>query len=122
MARAKKRVLIVEDERPLAEALKTKLLSAGFAVVVAGDGRVGVQKIEEQKFDIVLLDLIMPGLDGVGFLKAIKQKGVHVPVIVLTNLDQDSGMFNLDFENVKDYLVKSDYSITKIIDKINNFL
>jgi DNA-binding response OmpR family regulator len=84
-----KKILIVEDERPLAHALELKLKSAGFDIVLAGNGQEALDQIKEGHFDVMLLDLMMPELDGFQVLQQI-QNDANKPgaVFVLSNLSQ----------------------------------
>jgi len=84
-----KKILVAEDERPMANALELKLKKEGFDVKVAYNGEEAVNFIVENKFDLVLLDLIMPKKDGFTVLKEIQDKGISVPIIITSNLSQE---------------------------------
>lgn len=89
MASETRRVLVVEDTVSNLKMLEAKLLGERFAVEIASDGSEALRKIEEQPFDIVVLDVMMPGVDGFEVCRRIKrQRGRPVmPVIMLTALD-----------------------------------
>jgi OmpR family response regulator RpaB len=89
MADSKKTILIAEDEKPMALILERKLKLSGFEVVVVHDGEKALEKIDGGEVDLVLLDLIMPKLNGFGVLEAMRAKKLKIPVIVLSNLSQD---------------------------------
>jgi len=83
-----KKILIVEDDKFLRELIVKKLSSEGYEVPEAVNGEEGVKKIEEEKPDLVLLDLILPGMDGFEVLTQIKKNSelAQIPVIILSNL------------------------------------
>ncbi len=81
------RILIVEDERALAEQLRLALIERGYAVDHAGNGQDGLHLGREESFDAVILDLGLPGLDGLSVLKAWRKAGKTMPVIILTARD-----------------------------------
>jgi len=83
-----KRILIVEDEEPLAEALKYSLGKEGYGAEVALDGQKGLVLFEHQDFDLVVLDLMLPGIDGFEVCKRIRQSSA-VPILILTAKDSD---------------------------------
>ncbi len=84
-----KKILIIEDERPMARALELKLTHAGFETTSAPNGEKGIELIGEQTFSLILLDLIMPKMDGFKVLETLKEKKIKTPVMVLTNLSQE---------------------------------
>lgn len=112
-----KKVLIVEDERPLAHALELKFSHEGYETVIATDGAEALKIANATKFSAILLDLIMPNLDGFTFMEQLKKKS---PIIVLSNLGQDE-----DKERAKElgaigYFVKSNTPITDIIKAVKS--
>lgn len=115
------RILIVEDERPLAHALELKLKAAGFDVEVATDGMAGVQKTKDSKFDLVFLDLIMPKMDGFKALEEMKA-GHEVKVIVLSNLGQDEDIQKAKKLGASDYFVKADTPLATIVERAHKIL
>lgn len=116
-----KKILIMEDERPLVKALEFKLKAAGFDVAVAYDGEEGLQKVSAESCDLVLLDLIMPKKDGFAVLEEMKAKGIKCPVIALTNLSQKEDLEKVKSFGVNEYLVKSDTSLSEVVEKIRSF-
>jgi two-component system copper resistance phosphate regulon response regulator CusR len=100
------RVLVVEDERKVADALQAGLEAECYDVVVERTGEAGYFRTTTEAFDLVLLDLGLPGRDGLDVLAAIRQRGVKVPVIVLTARDAvHDRVLGLD-AGADDYLVK----------------
>jgi DNA-binding response OmpR family regulator len=101
------RVLVVEDEVRLAENVARSLReSAGYAVDVAADGQEGLFLAESNAYDVVLLDLMLPKLDGMDLLGRIRQSGQHTPVLVLTARDDKESVIALLNAGADDYLTK----------------
>ena len=121
---AKKKVLIVEDDKFLSKALKDKLTRENFDVVTAFNGQSALDELARGTFDIILLDLIMPVMDGFDALKQIKANKAtkNIPVIVLSNLGQDTDMVRVTQMGVVDYFVKADTPITDIVGQIEKHL
>ncbi|OGE84547.1 MAG: hypothetical protein A3B23_03000 [Candidatus Colwellbacteria bacterium RIFCSPLOWO2_01_FULL_48_10] len=114
-----KKILVVDDEKPMTRALEIKLKLSGFDVRVAYNGEEALKFLESEKFDLVLLDLIMPKLDGFGVLSAMKTKDIRVPVVVASNLGQEEDIARAKAMGAIDYFVKSDTSITEIVVRVN---
>lgn len=112
-----KTILIVEDERPLAHALELKFTHEGYTVQIATDGQEALKAANEKDFDAILLDLIMPNLDGFAFLEQMEKK---TPVIILSNLGQDEDKDRAKDLGAVDYFVKSNTPITKIIERVQS--
>src|SRR2546428_1194320 len=101
------RVLIIEDEPRLAENIARSLReSAGYAVDIAPDGDEGLFLAESNAYDVVLLDLMLPHLDGMQLLTRIRQSGQHTPVLVLTARDDKESVVALLNAGADDYLTK----------------
>ena len=118
------KILVVEDEEILLTALSEELKQEGFNVLGAKDGVEGVEKAVAEKPDLILLDLVMPRLDGIGALKQLKENTVtkDIPVVILTNLsDYDKISDALSF-GAMDYLVKANYRLEELINKIKTVL
>lgn len=120
-ARSKK-IMLIEDDEILRDLCATKLKKENYEVITAIDGQTGLQKIEEEKPMIVLLDIILPGMDGFEVLKEIRaSKNATVaktPVILLTNLGQESDIKKGETLGAEDYIVKANSTTEEIIDKI----
>ena len=106
MADGNKKILVVDDEQQLALAVKIRLQSVGYQVVTAGDGRQGLDMIEREKPDLILLDVLMPVMDGYSCLRELNTKYGRgtIPVIVLTARDRMKDLFEL--EGIEDYVIK----------------
>ncbi len=116
-------VLVIEDDRFLVKAYEAKMKGEGFCVDVARDGEEGIAKIEKKKPDIVLLDLIMPKMDGFDVLEEMKKHKDwrKIPVLILTNLGQEDDRKRGLALGAKDYIVKADYSLAQIVELIKKY-
>lgn len=114
------KILIVEDDKFLRELMVRKLSQENFQITEAIDGEEGVKKIKEVIPDMVLLDLILPGIDGFEVLAKIKEDSTtaSVPVIILSNLGQREDVERGMKLGAIDYLVKAHFTPNEIIDKI----
>lgn len=112
------RTLVIEDDRVLATALAASLAGAGFTVDRAENGIEGMKKIRDNPPDVVLLDLIMPVMDGFEVLAACAQEphGAKFPIIVLTNLSSDQDKEKAEAMGAKAFLVKSNVSLGNIVE------
>ena len=105
MAPAKK-ILIVDDEEQLALAVKIRLQSKGYQVLTAPDGRQALELITQQQPDLLILDILMPVMDGYSCLREINRRfgRGRIPVIILTARDRMKDLFEL--EGIEDYVIK----------------
>ena len=100
------RILVVEDERKIAEALKNGLETEGYQVTLALSGEEGYFCLTTEEFDLMLLDLMLPGRDGIEILQSIRKKGIATPILLLTGRDTiEDRVLGLD-SGADDYLVK----------------
>ena len=119
-----KTILIVEDDKFLRELIAQKLTKEGYPLSEAIDGEEGIKKIKEEKPSLVLLDLILPGIDGFEVLSQMKEDPSvsSIPVIILSNLGQkEDGEKGLKLGAV-DYLIKAHFTPGEIIEKIKAVL
>lgn len=116
-----KTILIVEDEPSMRRALASKLERAGYAVRAAGDGEEAVAALEAERPDLVLLDLIMPKMDGISVLRRMKSDAAMrgVAVIILTNLSSGDKVAEAMQLGTYDFLVKANYSLDDILKKVS---
>ena len=121
-----KKILIIEDDRFLRELISQKLIKEDFDVSVAVDGEEGIKKIKEEKPDLVLLDLILPGIDGFEVLsrakKDLDEKVNKIPIIILSNLGQKEDVKKGTELGAVGYLVKAHFTPGEIIEKIRVIL
>ena len=118
------KILVVEDEEILRTALAEELKQENFEVVTAKDGQDGVEKATAEKPDLILLDLVMPRLDGLGALKELKAKDdtKEIPVVILTNLSDYDKVSDALSLGAMDYLVKANYRLEELVNKIKTVL
>lgn len=119
-----KKILIIEDETFIADLYARELNKAGFQVEVANDGTTGLSDLEQNQYDLLLLDIMLPGINGLQVLKEWKMKNLisPMPVLLLTNLGQDEVIkeaFNL---GAAGYLIKAAYTPAQIVTEVQNAL
>lgn len=113
-----KSVLIVEDEKPLAHALQLKLEHEGYKVTLASNGQECVQLVGGQHFDVLLLDLIMPIMDGFQVLEQLRQMPQQPAVFVLSNLSQHEDEERVLALGARKFFIKSDTPLTTIVAEV----
>lgn len=119
-----KKILIVEDDPDLLKILADKFTNEGFVVATARDGEEGLVEISHNQPDAVLLDVIMPRMDGITMLKKLRAEPSHkdIPVLILTNLaDSDAVVTSLE-HGAFDYLIKTDWHLSEVVNKVKNRL
>ncbi len=123
-AQNKTKVLIVEDDEFLINIYSTKFEGEGYEVFVAENGETGLGKAFKENPDIILLDILMPKLNGFDFLKEIKTKKEfsQIPIILLTNLNQNRDIEKGLSMGADDYLVKAHFMPSEIVEKVENLL
>lgn len=124
MSDKKKTVLLIEDDEFLAELYATKLNLEGFDVIAAADGKKGLKLALEKRPDVVLLDIILPKMDGFEVLKNLRADAVAktIPVILLTNLSQkDEVKRGLEL-GAADYLIKAHFMPSEVVKKIKTLV
>lgn len=120
----KKTILVAEDEQAMLKTLAQKIENAGYNVLQASDGEEAINLAMEHQPNLVLLDILMPKMDGLSTMKKIREDeswGKYVPIILLTNLSDSASMEEAARLNV-DFLVKTDWRLEDIITLINNKL
>ena len=120
----KTKVLIAEDDKFLSKLLEKKLGMEGYSVMIAYDGKESLEMCKKDPPDIILLDLIVPNMNGFEFLDAIKKdsKLKSIPVIIFSNLGQDDDVKKGLAAGAKDYVIKANISINDIVAKIEKYL
>ena len=119
-----KKILIIEDDKFLRDLIARKLISEGFDISEAVDGEEGIKKITEEKPDLVLLDLILPSIDGFEVLSRMKGNPscASIPVIILSNLGQKEEVEKgLELGATK-YLIKAHYIPSEVVEEIKKLL
>ena len=120
-----KKILMVEDESDIREAVQASLRSHGYVVIAAADGEEGLRKVRSEKPDLVLLDIIMPKVDGWQVLKAIRGDEDaairELPVVMLTANRETSSLIESQSQKATDYLMKP-FDIEKLLRFINRYI
>lgn len=121
---AKKKIVIVEDEEILLELLRNKLEAAGFSVDVARDGITGLELIKTAHPDLVLLDMMLPGLNGFEILEKMKEVGLlpELPVLIISNSGQPIETERAVELGVRDYLIKVNFDPQEVLVRVNALL
>lgn len=117
-----KKILIVEDEKPMANALVSKLSSVGFETVLVHDGAIAVSTLQESKFDLIILDLVLPGKNGFTILAELKKLEVTTPVIISSNLTNEEDIRRAKELGARDYFIKSDTTLAEIVEKVKQVI
>jgi len=118
------KVLVVEDEIQIAKMYQFKLEASGFDVQCAFNGINGLKAATKFKPDLIMLDLMMPLMDGAEMLKKLRSKkwGASIKVIMLTNISRDEAPQELGLLNVERYIVKAHYTPSQVVDIVNDVL
>ena len=117
----KKRILITEDHRPLAKALALKLKKSGFEPIIANDGLEALKDLKYHSYNLMILDLILPKMDGFTVLEKMKKRHIDLPVLISTNLSQAEDEKKVrEYKSVKGYFIKSDVSLLELIQEVKN--
>ncbi len=113
-------ILVIDDEALIAKALSAKLQKEGFVVLVAKDGAEGLEMALDKHPDLILLDLILPIMDGMTILNQLRADswGKSVPIIILTNLSKAETVVEGKKKGVTDYLVKTDWKLEEVVQKV----
>lgn len=117
-------ILIIEDDKYLNDLLCKKFEGEGFNAIAAIDAEQGLQSLKSNKPDLILLDLLLPGMHGFEFLETIKKDSStkDVPVIIISNLGQKEDIDKGLAMGADDYLVKAGVTLDEILLKVNNLL
>ena len=118
-----KKILVIEDEATISLSLSENLIEAGFEVIESTDGIDGLAKALSIHPDLILLDILMPKMDGLTMLEKLRRDawGKTVPVMILTNLN-DATNVAAAIDSVNEYLVKVDWKVEDIIKRIKEKL
>lgn len=117
-------IAVIEDDQAIASMYKLKLENSGFKVAVAHNGYQGLEVIEQSRPDLLLLDIMMPEMNGDEMLEKLREHdwAANIRVIVLTNLSKDEAPHTLRFLNVDRYVVKAHHTPSQIIEIVREVL
>ena len=115
-----KKILIIEDEEIILNLLKKKLIKEGFAVFAARDGREGLKMMEEKKPDLILLDIVMPELNGIEVMEEMQKTPnlKSIPIIIVSNSGQPVEIERAQKLGARDWLIKTEFDPQEVIDKV----
>jgi len=118
------KILIIEDEAAVARMYEKIFMYAGFSIEIAGDGEEGLAKVKTSNPDLILLDIMMPKMDGLKVLEFLKKDETtkNIPVIVLTNLGNDAVVTEAFRLGATGYIFKSEMSNDKIVEEVKQYL
>lgn len=121
---AKANLLLIEDDVTLVKMYERKFKSDGYDVAIAYDGLEGLEKATKESHDLIVLDLMLPKLDGISVFKKIRSQAgtFKTPVLLLTNFDQEDAVFECFKLGAVDYLLKSEVTPQEVVAKIENLL
>lgn len=119
-----KKILVIDDDQFFAKTLEAALPKEKYSLVAAEDGEVGLQMLKDEKPNLVVLDLMMPKLDGASFLKKIQESDEYpkVPVLVSSNLSSVKKISDVMAMGAVGYVIKSDESLESIVQDIERVL
>lgn len=120
----KKKILLVEDDVFILELLADKLIKSGFEVSIAKNGEECMNVVKSLKPDVVLLDILLPKIDGFEILRQMKasQDLSNIPILIISNLGQKEEIQKARDLGANDYIIKANFTTSEIIHKINNIL
>lgn len=119
-----KKLLIVEDNESLSNVISDTFKDEGFDVKIAADGESGLEEAKTWQPDAILLDILMPKMDGIEMVKQLRQSegGAEILVVALTNSDSSEHVLELMNLGVTDYLTKSDWELNDLVNKVKQRL
>jgi len=119
-----KKIIIIEDEQILLNLLKERLTEEGYEVITAIDGQEGLEKIKQKKPDLILLDIVMPKMDGFEVMEALNKDEnlAKIPVIIISNSGQPVELDRAKKLGAKDWLIKTEFDAKEVVNKVNKQL
>lgn len=118
------KIIIIEDDPTISQMYRMKFESEGFDVRMAKNGLIGIDMVDKFDPDIVLLDIQMPELDGLGALKGIRALDKHkaTPIIILTNLGEEEAPAEMRTLGIDSYIVKANYTPRQVVAHVKKTL
>lgn len=119
-----KKVLVVEDEQLIGDLLQRKLREEGYYALVARDGETGLKQVREEKPDIVLLDIVLPRLNGFEVLSEMRKDEAlrKIPVIIISNSGQPTEIEKAKEAGVRDWLIKTEFDPQEVLEKVQRHI
>lgn len=119
-----KKILIVDDDPFILDMYILKFKEQGFDVETARDGKVGLDRAESYQPNVLLLDIVMPVMDGFGVLSELKKRGTthHMKIILLSNLGQKSDVQRGMELGANDYIIKAHLTPSEVVEKVRDLL
>lgn len=120
----KKKILLIEDDAFISQMYSTKFRQTEYEFLVAKDGKEGLEIAKQQQPNVILLDVILPEVDGFEILRQIKEDPAlqGIPVILLTNLGQEENVQKGKELGAVDYIIKAHFTPQEVVEKVNNLL
>ncbi len=120
MPKSKKKILIVEDDKTLSQMMNDKFSLEGFDIELAMDGEEALEKVKNNQYDMVLLDILMPKMHGIEVLVNMRKedKTFKTPVIILTALDSAERELQAHKLGAIEYFVKSKYTLDDVVKRV----
>lgn len=118
------KILLVEDEPSIRDLYSRQLMKSGYNVTVAADGTQGIEALTKDTFDLLLLDIMLPGMNGLQILREFKTKSPNSPmkIVLLTNLGQDTVIKEGFTLGANAYLIKASYTPDQVVNEVKNIL
>ena len=118
-----KKILIVEDEKMLGEMYRDKFIEAGFEVLWVGSAEEGIEAVPKMMPDLILLDILLPRANGIGFMGWLKKEKdfSSIPVVAFSNYDDPKTKKEAAELGIKEYLIKTNHTPQQIVDKIKTY-
>ena len=119
-----KNVLLIDDENETAQVFKTGLVAAGFSVVLAGNGQSALDAVKNNKFDVILIDQMMPDMSGIDVLKTLKanEETKNIPMAMLTNFGHDEMVKEALNLGANDYILKYQVAPNDLVAKVKTLV
>lgn len=121
MNQTNKKILVVEDDKDFLWVLRQSLEDEGLSVVSAENGEDGLSLAKNERPDLIIIDIMLPGMDGITMARKIKEGGIESPMIFLTNVkDPEQISRALEATGETDYIIKSDMRVEAVVERIKN--
>lgn len=117
-----KKIIVIEDEKPLLMAIKSKLEIEGYEVSVSEDGMRGEEMVMTGDFDLILLDIILPSKNGFEIMEDLKTAGNKIPILIISNSGQPVEVERATALGAKDFLIKADFTPAEVVEKVKKLI